>query len=381
MSARVSFFPVGCGDMVLIRLEGGQHILIDCNIRQAAEDPEDQTFDAIAALRERLEVRGRDSSGRLYLDVFSLSHPDRDHCLGLERHFHLGAPKDWKADDDKIFVREIWSSPIIFRRLAREGQSVCEDAKAFNREAHRRLAVNQTRGYVASDGDRMLILGEDENGKSDPHEAIVVQVGGAINAAAGRNNGDFEALLLAPLPSCNDEDEEELLAKNRSSVILRFKLKGGWKNDAVRFLTGGDAGVAIWERQWKHHADDDALSYDLLLSPHHCSWRSLSYDSWSEMGEDAEVSADARAALSQVRDPSHAAIVSSSKPISDDDADPPCTRAKREYVEMVGWEGRFYCTEDTPAAVLEFDLTPSGLQRVRKTQTRASVGTGTVIHG
>lgn len=381
MNARVSFIPVGCGDMTLIRLQGGQHILIDCNIRKAADDPDDETFDAIAALRERLEARGRDSKGRLYLDVFSLSHPDRDHCAGLERHFHLGPARAWDPDEDKIFIREIWSSPIIFRRLAREGQSLCPDAKAFNREAHRRLAVNQANGYVVSDGDRMLILGEDENGKSTPHRAIVVQIGDTIIGAAGRNNGDFEALLLGPLPSCDDEDEEELLAKNRSSVILRFKLKGGWKDDAVRFLTGGDAEVAIWERQWEHHADDDALSYDLLLSPHHCSWHSLSYDSWSEMGEDAEVSADARAALAQVRDATRAAIVASSKPISDDDCDPPCVRAKREYVDIMGWDGRFYCTEDTPSAVLEFDLTPSGLQRVRKAQARASVGTGTIIHG
>ncbi len=381
MSARVSFFPVGCGDMTLIRLEGGQHILIDCNIRQAADDPDDDTFDAISALRDRLEARGRDAKGRLYLDVFCLSHPDRDHCAGLDRHFHLGPAGAWNPEEDKIFIREIWSSPIIFRRRARKGQSLCDDAKAFNREARRRLAVNQANSYVVSDGNRLLILGEDENGKSAPHAAIVVRIDDTIVGAAGRNNSDFEALLLGPLPPSHDEAEEEVLAKNRSSVILRFKLKGGWKQDAVRFLTGGDAEVAIWERQSRRHTRDDALSYDLLLAPHHCSWHSLSYDSWSELGEDAEVSAEARAALSQVRDVTRAAIVSSSKPITDDDADPPCIRAKREYVDIIGWDGRFYCTEDTPNAVLEFDLTPSGLQRVRKAPARASVGTTPVLHG
>jgi hypothetical protein len=42
-----------------------------------------------------------------------------------------------------------------------------------------------------------------------------------------------------------------------------------------------------------------ALAYDVLLAPHHCSWHSLSWDSWSDYGEDAEVSSDARNALGQ----------------------------------------------------------------------------------
>lgn len=122
--------------------------------------------------------------------MFSLSHPDRDHCSGFERHFHLGRAGDWDSAEDKIFIREIWSSPIIFRRKTRKGQSLCEDAKAFNREAHRRLAVNEASGYAVRDGDRMLILGEDEDGKSDPHRPIVVKVG-----ASNRVSEDERVLL------------------------------------------------------------------------------------------------------------------------------------------------------------------------------------------
>jgi hypothetical protein len=69
-----------------------------------------------------------------------------------------------------------------------------------------------------------------------------------------------------------------------------------------------------------------------LQTPHHCSWHSLSYDSWSELREDAEVSQDARSALSQIRDKGK--IVASSAPIKDDDCDPPCWGAKREYEDI-----------------------------------------------
>src|SRR5207244_6823423 len=98
---------------------------------------------------------------------------------------------------------------------------------------------------------------------------------------------------------------------------------------AGRFLTGGDAEVAIWERLWERHKWQlDWLSYDILLTPHHCSWHSLSYDSWSECGEEARVCQAARVALFQTR--KAAAVITGIKPIKDDDNDTPCIRAKRE---------------------------------------------------
>ena len=115
--------------------------------------------------------------------------------------------------------------------------------------------------------------------------------------------------LLGPLPKA-DDDDEEVLSKNNSSTILQFSLAGGGIPDKCRFLTGGDTEVAIWEKLWqRHRRHADWLSYDILQTPHHCSWHSLSYDSWSDLGEDAEVCEDARNALSQAR--SGATIVSS----------------------------------------------------------------------
>ena len=45
-----------------------------------------------------------------------------------------------------------------------------------------------------------------------------------------------------------------------------------------------------------------------------------------------------------------AVIVASCKPIADDDSDPPCIRAKREYVAIVDEaKGEFYCTGEYPS--------------------------------
>ena len=114
MTATIEFFPVRNGDMVLLTLQSGRKILIDVNIRKSADDEnDDEAVDVATLLRDRLD---RDANDRLYVDAFLLTHPDEDHCRGLDPHFHLGNPDDWKRKDDKILIREMWSSPIIFRR-------------------------------------------------------------------------------------------------------------------------------------------------------------------------------------------------------------------------------------------------------------------------
>lgn len=88
------FFPVSNGDMTLIRLDNGQTILVDVNIRGDADDDDDDTPDVASDLRDRLK---RDIEGRLYVDAFLLSHPDQNHITGLRNHFHLGPLSHWIA--------------------------------------------------------------------------------------------------------------------------------------------------------------------------------------------------------------------------------------------------------------------------------------------
>ena len=247
MVAKVLFFPVGNGDMTLLEFESGRKLLIDMNIRTAADDPDDDTLDVAADLRKRLT---RDSAGRLYLDALLVSHPDQDHCTGLRNHFHLGAPADWSEKDDKIFVRELWSSPMVFRRASSQ-HKLCEDAKAFNTEARRRVARFRASWGVVSDGDRILILGEDENGKTDDLGAILIKAGKSFARINGIYDLTMTARLLAPQPKSDEQSEEELRSKNHSSTVLNFSLTGDGVQAAGRFLTGGDAEVAIWERLWQ----------------------------------------------------------------------------------------------------------------------------------
>jgi hypothetical protein len=165
MKVTTTHFQVGNGDMTLIKLESGRCILVDCKITLCADDPNDDTADVGTQLRDLLV---RDGSDRLYVDVFLLTHPDQDHCAGLRRHFHLGILNQWNADDDTIVIREMWSSPIVFRRAERKEPKtpLCEDALAWQKEARRRANLFKAQRY-ALDGDRILILGEDVGGNTD----------------------------------------------------------------------------------------------------------------------------------------------------------------------------------------------------------------------
>lgn len=365
---KITFFPVGNGDMTLLVLDSGARILIDINIRQPGEGVRDVAKD----LRDRLTM---DENNRPYVDAMVLSHPDQDHCRGLEQHFHIGPMSDYddKAEPKKIVIREMWSSPIIFRR-ASVNHTLCNDAKAWNKEARRRVQQFRDNG-IGANGDRILVLGEDKDGKTDDLTDILVRREDTITEVAGKNQSNFSAQLLAPLPADNG-DEEEALTKNESSVIFNYKIGVGTEKNAVRFLSGGDAEVLIWERLWGQYKNNTSiLEYDLLCSPHHCSWHSLSYDSWSEKRRKAVISDDARSALSQARD--GAVIVASSNEILDDDVDPPCIRAKEDYESIVSdVSGEFYNTACHPDVKnpepLAFEVTSGGLGKPSKKASKAA---------
>jgi hypothetical protein len=339
--------------MTLICLgdKAGTTILIDCNIRAAADDADDDTRDVAQDLRDRLK---RDSKGRPFVDAFLNSHPDEDHCRGAKKHFHLGPVKDYPDDkkpdnEKKILIGEIWSSPVVFRRASKE-HTLCEDAKAFQKEAIRRVLLAREKQCAGIEtGDRVLILGEDIDGKTDDLRAILVKLDEVFNRVNGTHNQLFYARLLAPLPTSDDEAEEEELGKNHSSVVLNIELADIAERKTVKsFLTGGDAEVLIWEKLWeKHKKKPEVLAYDSVLTPHHCSWHTLSHDSRTDLGDKAKVSADAKSALSQIRHGGF--IIASSAPIKDDDCDPPCHAAKLEYQSIAkGAKGEFLCTGEYP---------------------------------
>jgi len=375
MSAKITFFPVGNGDSTLIQLNDSKDrddikqtsILIDCYFNGESEDQ-------ITELRNRLP---KDNKGRPYVDVFCLSHPDRDHVGGLREHFHLGDLTDYNEDEDlKIIIREMWSSPIVFRR-ASKNFTLTEDSKAWRTEAKRRVAIYRERKQgqkgqaTTASGDRIQLFGQDidndGNDKNADINNIVHLTDETFNCIDGRTSNHIDINIIGPLPKGDVEEDEDRLGANRSSIIMRYQIKPSKDSkEATIFLTGGDAERAVWEHLWeKYDKTPASLQYDILQVPHHCSWHVLSEANCSWRKGCRKVNVKARNALSQIID--GGTIVASCKPIKDEDADPPCIGAKNEFVSIKNKaSGEFICTGEYPSEEnpepLEILITESGHQ-------------------
>ncbi|WP_323902929.1 ComEC/Rec2 family competence protein [Aeromonas hydrophila] len=339
MSTTFEYFPVGNGDMTLITLDNGKKVLIDCNIR----NPDGGYPDVAEMLRDRLLPRN--SKKQLFVDAFIWTHPDEDHCKGIEKHFHLGPVTDWSEKNDKIVVGEFWSSPLVFKRANRDkGFILCDDAKSLNSEIKRRVK-NYKAKRIKTFGENVSIIGNDEE-KTDGIEDIVMDIDTTNNVF-----GCATVDILGPSPKSDISENEDRLGKNHSSIILNFKFSNK-DNTAVdgNYLCGGDAEVECWEFLWDRLSDNKTtskLKYNILLAPHHCSWHTLSSESWKDSKGKAKPSDKALNALKNTKPGAY--IVASSGKINNDYNDPPCYGAKKEYMNIVTQDdckGSFKCVDD-----------------------------------
>ena len=383
MTASIEFFPVGNGDMTLIHLATGKTILIDINIRQNADnESEDDYPDVASMLRDRLS---RDCENRPYVDAFVLTHPDQDHCGGLRTHFHLGSPTDWKEPEDdepeKVVIREMWSSPLIFRRTNKEDGALSADAEAWKKEAKRRVELAKEQAASANElGNLIRIMGQDiHEDKMKGIEHLMVKVGDTLNAICGERDPSFSALLLSPKVVSRDE-ADELAGKNNSSIVMQYSISA--KDDSIdskaaTFLTGGDAEIDIWKRIWGRNKETpENLGYHILQAPHHCSLGALSYDKYNDRngrkgkGEDCEIDKEAYSALSQAENGA-SIVASSEEPERQTGKD----LAKRKYQGIASdVDGDFYCTmTDSKDKPLKFDITDEGPKLSGKKERLAEI--------
>ena len=361
----ITFFPVGekNGGMTLIRLNDklGTTILIDCSIEA---DSIADYCDVNQELRLRLP---EDTQGRPYVDAFILTHRHEDHVKGLQDNFHLGSLSDYnnKAESLKIVIRELWSSHIYWKPES-ENYSLCDNAKAFNKEIKRRIELYKSKKTIQQEGDRIIIIGKDPDGRTNGLEAINFDIGNSFSKINERNiSNKLKGLILSPLGRQYNEDDNAFFNHNRQSIVIQFIITETDYNSYYnnKILMSADAECLVWEQLWEIYKKTQELEYDILYIPHHCSWHSLSYDSQSK-NEYPQLCNNAKNALSKKK--TGAFAVSQSKIITNKTDDPPSVEAKKEYQDIVG-DNNFICTNEYPNSKepepLEFILTSSGPQK------------------
>lgn len=370
--ASITYFPVGNGDTSLVRLADKASIIIDCNIRQdSRDDDEESCYDVHAHLLDELE---RDSQDRPFTDAFILSHADQDHSRGFQTTFHTGPPSGYKKRDgepEKIIIAELWFSRRIF---SNHEEPLCSDAEVLRDEALRRIKL-----FRAKDpsrflpGNRIRIIGYGDSDVTRGLNEITTAPGSFISLINGSAKKDFAFFVHAPFKHHIDS---KWSTRNNTSIILQANFSVNGVARASLALFGGDACWEIWAEVLRK-SPRATIEWDLLLSPHHCSWSFFNEVPY----EDHKV--PQKSSLMILEHHRRGAFVAaSSKPIKDDDCNPPHYAAKQEYVKAVGSEN-FFCTGEHPSKKrpepLIFRITENGPQR-DETSTPSRVRSASAVN-
>jgi hypothetical protein len=327
----VKFYPVGNGDQSLINLEDGTTILVDCNIRQDSINSNDpKIYDVKKDLLDSIQRR----AGIPFVDVFILTHGDCDHCRGYKSNFYQGDPQNYSEKNkvaNEILIDEMWFSPMIAE------EHTNDDEDCYQQEAERRLALHQKNDPMKDlPGNRIKIVGYDGNKLYNELDHLRAIPGSIVTKFNNKEQLKFSLFIHAPFKEHLTSAEKD---KNSTSIVFQARFKSEKNSPAFMglFMFGGDSDHYSWDiilKKTKKYANDvteQALKWDVFLSPHHCSWSFFNDRPQKDNPVPKPISLDV---LDYRR--SGAYVIASSKKIVNDDDNPPHYEAKMEYVKKVG---------------------------------------------
>jgi beta-lactamase superfamily II metal-dependent hydrolase len=331
------FWPVGCGDSTTIVVNKTTLVQVDLNhlgISDDDDDPHAAVIDELCACLPKV-------SGKPYLPVFILTHPDLDHCKGFKRLL------------EEVTIGEIWFSPRVFWEYTKD---LCEDAQAFKVEAKRRVQVTIKDPQQIKSGDRVRIVGYDDLLQKDEYKGFPPSLlsipGTRVTMLDGVSYAEhFSAFIHAPF---KDDLAGE---RNDTSIALQISLHspGASGKTTGRVLLFGDLCYPTLKKIFELSQPQD-LAWDMMLCPHHCS-KSVMYVN-DELKQDILDAIEKAAGTVGY-------IVASCKPIpssNEKGENPPHAIAADRYKEIA--PSGFIVTHEFPnkeaPEPLVFELTDSG---------------------
>jgi len=361
------FWPVGCGDSTTIVVNEEVVMQIDLRHMEKASDEDDPACPVIDELA-RLLPRKDDKP---YLSVFALTHPDDDHIHGFQKLL------------DEVTIGEIWHTPRIFRDYEDEIE-LCESAEAFRKEVHRRRQAIIDNPTDVKAGDRVRVIGHDDILNEDKYKDFPKErtstPGTSITTLDDSDLSDsFEAFVHAPF------QVDAADTRNNTSLSLHITIKSGEEAGTALFF--GDREYPTTKQIFEvtiEHEREQYLSWDLLLSPHHCSKRTMY---WKDDGETESFKQDIMDHFEKHRREGGYIIASANCDFTDGDGDnPPHSKARKQYEKIVD-SGHFLCTHEFSTAEdskpICFELTDAGLSIIgestgdqEKSALRAAVASG-----
>ncbi|MDQ3050200.1 MAG: cobyric acid synthase CobQ [Bacteroidota bacterium] len=357
----VKFYPVSNGDQSLISLEDDTTIMVDCNIREDSVDSTDPKFFDVK--KDILNVTQR-RNGIPFVDVFILTHGDCDHCRGYQKNFYQGDPKKYSDKNkvaNEILIDEMWFSPMI----AEEHKN--DDEDAYQQEAERRLELHRKKDPNKDlPGNRIKIVGYDGNKDYSDLNHLRAIPGRVVTTFNNKEQLNFSLFIHAPFKEHLTSADKD---RNSTSIVFqaRFKSHPDESDFIGLFMFGGDSDHYSWNiilQKTRKYGNDDteqALDWDVFLSPHHCSW---SFFNDRPQQDNPEPKSTSLEVLDYKRNGGF--VIASSKKIINDEDNPPHYEAKMEYVRKVGAFNILNTatepSESKPEPII-FTITKSGISK------------------
>lgn len=368
----IKYYPVCNGDQSLITLGDKTTILIDCNIRESAKgDDDEKLFDVHDDLLKSLQY---DSNGIPFVDVFILTHGDQDHCRGFKKNFYQGDPGKYSQTDKKnnlIRVDAMWFSPMIAE------EHTNDDEDAYQQEAERRLELHRKNDPKKDDaGNRIRIIGYDGNKKYADLDKMRSVPGDVVTRFNDKDQDNFSVFIHSPFKEHLTSATKD---KNSTSIVFQARFKE--KKSDSKFITlamfGGDSDHYVWDtilsktKKSGKDKSENALDWDILLSPHHCSWSFFNDRPQEDNTEPKKTSLE----VLDYKRGSSPKIIASCKKILASKPNPPHDAAKKQYVKKVG-DANFLNTttyeikDGTPQPIV-FEITTQGPMKPKQNEGTA----------
>jgi beta-lactamase superfamily II metal-dependent hydrolase len=325
----VVYWPVGTGDSTTLILKPGEIAMqIDLRHLEKADDSNNPEWPIIDYLVKVLPKK----NNRPYLALFVLTHPDKDHIQGFAELLK------------KVDVGELWHTPRIFRDQKDE-ESLCDDAKAFRKEADRRRKAILADPNNIKSGNRLRVIGHDDILREEKYKNLPDECksrpGEKVSIVDGSNlSNDFQAFIHAPFKDDQARD------RNNTSLSLNIVIFDGKKYGQFFFFGDREYPTIkqIFEKT-EEKKNNNYLYWNAMLCAHHCS-KAVMY--WQDEGEKEEkLKQDIMDYFKKYSRVGY--IISSSlADFTDGDGDnPPHKKARKRYEEIVK-AGRFICTHEYP---------------------------------
>ena len=327
-SAKVSFFPLGNADSILLDLPGHRKLLFDFAHVANPDDSDDKRADLKKLLSDDLRAAGRKD-----YDVVAFTHSDNDHTTGSSEFFWLDHAELYQGKD-RTRIKELWV-PAAFI-LDKE---LCECAYAIRQEARHRLKENYgVRVFSRAGALDKWLEGHGIDPKTRSH--LFVDAGKFV---PGFDAGsDVEIFSHSPF---SKRDKDAVLDRNEDSIVVQVAFNLGGRT--TRLILGADTPWERWEEIieiTRFHGNDRRLEWDIFKLPHHCSYLSISPDK----GKDRTAPTDKVRWLWENARQSSSLIVSTSDPIPAVDSVQPPHFQTANYYKSLG-SSSFKVTMEHPS--------------------------------